>query len=68
YVRKKDRTRGHVLVVMLSYLLIQKLRGYWSELDMTVEEGSELLETLGTLKVKLDGNITVNHIPKQNQN
>jgi hypothetical protein len=53
---------------MLSYLLIQKLRGYWSELDMTVEEGSELLETLGTLKVKLDGNITVNHIPKQNQN
>jgi transposase len=32
YVRKQDRTRGHVFVVMLSYLLIQKLREYWNTL------------------------------------
>ncbi|MDR1384984.1 MAG: transposase [Planctomycetaceae bacterium] len=43
YVRKQDRTRGHVFVVMLSYLLIQKLREYWNTLDMTVEEGIDLL-------------------------
>ncbi|MDR1383489.1 MAG: hypothetical protein LBJ67_06555 [Planctomycetaceae bacterium] len=27
YVRKQDRTRGHVLVVMLSYLLITNIAG-----------------------------------------
>lgn len=64
YVRKKSRTRGHVLVVMLSYLLIQELRGYWSTLDMTVEEGIELLETIGTVNVKLDSNCTALYIPK----
>lgn len=57
YVRKKDRTRGHVLVVMLSYLLIQKLRESWGTLDMTVEEGMVLLETLCTVQVQLDDNI-----------
>jgi transposase len=64
YVRKKDRTRGHVLVVMLSYLLIQKLRGYWDKLDRTVEEGIKLLETLCTVEVQLDDNIPILYVPK----
>ena len=64
YVRKKERTRGHVFVVMLSYMLIQKLRACWGELDMTVEEGIELLETLCTVQVQLDGNIPALYVPK----
>jgi transposase len=64
YVRKQDRTCGHVFVVMLSYLLIQKLREYWNTLDMTVEEGIELLETLCTVEVQLDGNIPALYVPK----
>ncbi|MDR1478510.1 MAG: hypothetical protein LBJ00_06160 [Planctomycetaceae bacterium] len=64
YVRKKDRTRGHVFVVMLSYLLIQKLREYWNALDMTVEEGIDLLETLCTVDVQLDGNIPALYVSK----
>ncbi|MDR1384382.1 MAG: hypothetical protein LBJ67_11165 [Planctomycetaceae bacterium] len=64
YVRKQDRTRGQVFVVMLSYLLIQKLREYWNTLDMTVEEGIELLKTLCTVEIQLDGNIPALYVPK----
>jgi hypothetical protein len=54
---------------MLSYLLIQKLQAAWNELDMTVEEGLNLLETLGTIQItfqdKIDEskNIVINNIP-----
>ncbi|MDR1383546.1 MAG: hypothetical protein LBJ67_06840 [Planctomycetaceae bacterium] len=64
YVRKQDRTRGHVLIVMLSYLLIQKSRDDWRNLDITVEEGTELLETLCSVEAQLDGNILALYIPK----
>jgi transposase len=67
YVRKKERTRGHVFVVMLSYLLIQKLRECWGGLDMTVEEGIERLKTLCTLRMQTDNNITVQIIPKPSE-
>jgi hypothetical protein len=69
YVRKSSRTRGHVLVVMLSYLLIQKLRECWGGLDLTVEEGIRLLETLGTIQLQFPNpndkskNITINSVP-----
>jgi hypothetical protein len=46
--KKIEHARGHVFVVMLSYLLIQKLREYWNTLDMTVEEGIELWRLLKT--------------------
>ncbi|MDR2641499.1 MAG: IS1634 family transposase [Planctomycetaceae bacterium] len=64
YVRKESRTRGHVFVEMLSYMLIQKLRESWGKLDMTVEEGIELLETLCTVEVQLNGNIPALYVPK----
>jgi transposase len=38
YVRKASRTRGHVFVVMLSYLLERSMREAWHGLDRTVEE------------------------------
>ncbi|MDR2346582.1 MAG: hypothetical protein LBE18_10990, partial [Planctomycetaceae bacterium] len=69
YVRKEGRTRDHVFGVMLSYLLLRQLRNSWEELDMTVEEGLELLETLCTLRVKLTGTdaktpIIINRVPE----
>ena len=40
YLRDEDRTRGHALVVMLAYLLVQALRRRWRDIDLTVQEGS----------------------------
>ena len=39
YVRKPDRTEGHVFVVMLAYKLIRYLSQVWRSLNVTVEEG-----------------------------
>ena len=36
YVRKPGRTRAHVFVVMLSYLLVRELREAWREVDATL--------------------------------
>ena len=46
WVRKENRTRAHVFIVMLAYMIARELRFLWSQLDCTVEEG---LEELGRL-------------------
>jgi transposase len=56
YVRKPRRTRGHVFVVMLSYLLVRELREVWRELDSTVEENLKLLSSLSGVRMKVQGN------------
>jgi transposase len=74
YVRKDSRTRGHVFVVMLSYFIVtkitrqlQKLRDSCKNLDMTVEEGLQLLETLCTTKIqfsdKESNSATIQKVP-----
>lgn len=47
FVRKDDRTRGHVFVVMLSYLLENEIMRYWEGLEVTASEG---LDELGSIR------------------
>jgi transposase len=49
HVRKEASTRGHVVVVMLAYLVVRKLHEAWAKIDLTVEEGLEHLKTLCSL-------------------
>jgi transposase len=63
YVRKSDRTRGHVFVVMLSYLLVRELREHWRSLDATVEESLDLLSGLCGVRVVVQGS-EIYTIPK----
>jgi len=42
YVRKEETTRGHVLVVMLAYMIVKQLRSAWTDLDLTPEEVKKL--------------------------
>jgi hypothetical protein len=46
YVRNAGRTRAHVFIVMLAYLLRLRLEQAWRHLDLTVEEGLEKLSSL----------------------
>lgn len=64
YVRKEGRTRAHVFVVMLSYLLVREMRTAWRDIDMTVKEGLELLSTLCTTKMRLEGGKELHQIPR----
>jgi hypothetical protein len=65
HVRKESRTRGHALVVMLAYRLIQELARRWGALDVKVEEGLKSLSTLCAMEVQLNhSSAVVNEIPR----
>lgn len=63
YVRLASRTRGHALVVMLSYMLHQHLAECWRALDVTVEEGLAELSSLCTATIVFRGT-TIQEIPR----
>jgi hypothetical protein len=47
-------TRGHVLGVMLAYIIIRELDKAWHSLYLTVEEGLHSLSTLTMLELSYD--------------
>jgi Transposase DDE domain len=55
YVRTAEHTRGHVLVVMLAYLIRRELSQAWAALDVTVEEGLHQLQTLCSTEITVEG-------------
>jgi transposase len=63
-VRKETRTRGHVLVVMLAYLLVQWLSKCWSQVDKTVAECIAELTQLCADEAIIDDRIRINKIPE----
>lgn len=64
YVRLATRTRGHLFVLMLGYLLVQELSRCWRSLDITVEEGLDELKTLCTTQVVVKGKSLFNNVPQ----
>src|SRR5208337_4812066 len=63
YVRTPEHTRGHVLVVMLAYLIRRELSRAWAALDVTVEEGLHQLHTLVSTEMKVEGGGSCLRIP-----
>lgn len=64
YVRTAEHTRGHVLVVMLGYVIRRALSRAWRGLDVTVEEGLNQLQTLCSTELKVQGGGSCLRIPK----
>lgn len=64
HVRLESRTRGHALVVMLAYMIMQELAKRWVDIDNTVEEGIGELSSLCTTVVTLKGDTKFNQVPK----
>ena len=64
YVRLETRTRGHLLVVMLAYLLVQELATCWRDLELTVEEGLDELKSLCTTRVTVKGQSVLHNVPQ----
>ena len=63
YVRTAAHTRGHVLVVMLAYLIRRELSRAWTSLDLTVEEGLHQLQTLCSTEIQVEGGSRCLRIP-----
>jgi len=64
HVRTAEHTRGHVLVVMLAYLIRRELSRAWTALDVTVEEGLHQLQTLCSTEIKVEGGGSCLRIPQ----
>jgi hypothetical protein len=63
HVRLASRTRGHVFVVMLAYMIVQELSKRWSDIDLTVSEGINELSTLCATAVLINSKPHCNKIP-----
>jgi len=63
YVRTEEHTRGHVLAVMLAYLIRRELSRAWQGLNVTVEEGLAQLATLCSTEIKVEGGASCLRIP-----
>ena len=64
FLRREARTRGHAFVVELAYRMIQTLSKQWRQLDLTVEQGIDLLSTLCAQKVSIHGKASFQTIPE----
>ncbi|MDI6734637.1 MAG: IS1634 family transposase, partial [bacterium] len=64
YVRLASRTRGHVFVIMLAYLIVQELAKRWCNMDLTVEEGIKELTTLCVTEIFVNKGTRCNKIPQ----
>jgi hypothetical protein len=62
-VRKEKRTRGHILVVMLAYMIVKELGRLWTMVDLTVEEAINELSTLCLTEMCDNGVAVCNLIP-----
>lgn len=67
FVRRATRTRGHALVVMLAYRLIQELAARWRTLDLTVQEGIDMLASLCLVEVQVNGQVPFTQIPQPSE-
>ena len=63
HVRAEEHTRGHVLAVMLAFLIRRELSRAWEGLNVTVEEGLAQLATLCSMEVKVEGGASCLRIP-----
>jgi len=67
FVRTEKSTRGHVLVVMLAYLIVRYLQKAWSQFDVTVEEGLARFSTLSTIEMTVKNKGQCLKIPEPRQ-
>jgi hypothetical protein len=61
YVQTESSTRGHVLVVMLAYLVVRELCRRWCAFDVTVQEGLAQLSTLCAMEMKVASHSLTTH-------
>lgn len=66
YLRRADRTKGHVFIAMLAYRIIKELTKYWSSENITAQEAISELSTICQMELTIN-NQTINQIPKPNK-
>ena len=68
HVRLEAHTRGHALIVMLAYTIIQALAESWRTLDATVKEGIDQLASLCLTEIQILGKASSYGLPVPRKN
>ena len=63
FVRKANRTRAHVFIIMLAYLLAYHLRRCWANIELTVEEGIAELASICAMDLIMPNGVSCQIIP-----
>ncbi len=63
HVRLAGRTRGHALVVMLAYKIVQELANRWRNIELTVQEGINELSQVCAIEMRVNNKPFANRIP-----
>lgn len=64
YVQKAKRTEGHVFIVMLAYKVVRYLAQSWRNIEVTVEEGIQELDSICLNTIMNAGKASFKVIPK----
>lgn len=64
YLRKETRTRGHIFVTMLAYLIIHTFQNKTKDIKATLSEKVDALDTIQTVTCQFQGE-TTQRIPQQ---
>lgn len=64
FVRKEARTKAHVFIIMLAYLIAYQLRRLWNEVEATLEEGITELSSICGIKLEVAGSVSSQTIPQ----
>ena len=67
FVRTEANTCGHVLVVMLAYLIVRELKRARKDFDLTVEEGLKELDKICAMNLSVKGGDACLRIPEPSQ-
>ncbi len=64
FVRRANRTRAHVFIIMLAYLIAYHLRRLWYDVELTIEEGIKELASICSIEVTTTGQVSYQTIPE----
>jgi len=64
FLRRADRTRGHVFTKSLSYCITYHLRRLWSDLEITVEEGIQELASICSTEIYNEKGFSCQTVPQ----
>lgn len=66
FVLSEDSTRGHAFVAMLAYMVVKYLQVAWKDIDITVIEAIDALDSITMIEETTNSGETYNVIPKPN--
>jgi transposase len=67
HLRKENRTRGHVFIAMISFIVVQELDKRWKKLEYTAKEGIAILDRFSFIDIYAKEKYLYSELPTPNK-